>query len=145
MRRGRLMDRGMPGVMSQTFRTLIRSRMHTGMAAYRDRYADADLLLFEPRRDDYRMFFTNVFSFASRKEVVEHAYSSTLEQLRDRADEIGPVLERHGLRLREKVLSRKRFDVWESVGLSANQRLLPTTVATRDLRDALADLEGMLE
>lgn len=145
MRRGRLIDRGMPGVMSQTFRTLIRSRMHTGMAAYRDRYADADLLLFEPRRDDYRMFFTNVFSFASRKEVVEHAYASTMEQLRDRAEEIGPVLERHGLRLREQVLSRKRFDVWESVGLSADQRLLPTTVATRDLRDALADLEGMLE
>ena len=144
MRRGRLMDRGMPGVMSQTFRTLIRSRMDTGMAAYRERYAGADLLLFEPRRDDYRMFFTNVFSFASRKEVVEHAYRSTLEQLRDRADEVGPVLERHGLRLRERVLARKRFDVWESVGLAGDRPILPTTVPTRDLRDALADLDEWL-
>ncbi len=144
MRRGRLTDRGMPGVLSQTFRTLIHSRMGTGMASYRDRYAGADLVLFEPRRDDYRMFFINVFSFASRKEVVEHAYRSTLEQLRDRAGEIGPVLERHGLRLRESVLARERFDVWESVGVSGERQILPSTATTRDLRDALADLGDLL-
>ncbi len=144
MRRGRLTDRGMPGVLSQTFRTLIHSRMGTGMASYRDRYAGADLVLFEPRRDDYKMFFINVFSFAARKEVIEHAYRSTLEQLRDRADEVGPVLARHGLSLRESVLARDRFDVWDSVGLGGERRQLPTTAATRDLRDALADLGDLL-
>ena len=144
MRRGRLTDRGMPGVMSQTFRTLIHSRMGTGMASYRGRYEGADLVLFEPRKDDYTMFFTNVFSFAARKEVVAHAYRSTLEQLRTRADEVGPVLERHGIALREDVLARARFDVWESVGLATGRPLLPSTVATRDLHDALADLEEVL-
>ena len=77
MERGRLTDRGMPGVMSQTFRTLIHSRMGTGMASYRDRFENADLVLFEPRKDDYLMFFTNVFSFAARREVRDrwaHAY-----------------------------------------------------------------------
>ena len=144
MRRGRLTDRGMPGVMSQTFRTLIHSRMGTGMASYRERYEGADLVLFEPRKDDYTMFFTNVFSFAARKEVVAHAYRSTLAQLRDRAAEVGPVLERHGITLREDVLARPTYDVWESVGLAAGRPLLPSTVATRDLHDALADLEEVL-
>ena len=138
--RTRLTERGMPGVMAQTFRTLIHSRMASGMAAYRERYEGADLVLFEPRRDDYTMFFTNVFSFSARKQVIEHAYRSTLEQLRDRADEVGPIFERHGVRLREDVVARPRFDLWESVGLRAGSRQLPTTVATRDLRDALADL-----
>ncbi len=144
MRRGSLSDRGMPGVMSQTFRTLIHSRMGTGMAAYEERYPGADLVLFEPRKDDYRMFFTNVFSFSSRKEIVEHAYQSTLAQLRDRADEIGPVLERHGIRLREDVLARPTFDLWASVGFAAGRPVFPSTVATRDLRDALADLEELV-
>ena len=144
MRRGRLVDRGMPGVLSQTFRTLIHSRMGTGMASYRERYEGADLVLFEPRKDDYTMFFTNVFSFAARKEVVAHAYRSTLEQLRVRADEVGPVLERHRITLREDVLARPRYDVWESVGLASGRPLLPSTVATRDLHDALADLEEVL-
>lgn len=140
----RLTERGMPGVMAQTFRTLIHSRMASGMAAYRERYEGADLVLFEPRRDDYTMFFTNVFSFAARKEVIAHAYRSTLEQLRDRADEVGPVFERHGIRLREDVLARPSHDLWESVGLRSGSRSLPTTVATRDLRDALSDLDEML-
>ncbi len=142
MRRGRLTDRGMPGVLSQTFRTLIHSRMGTGMASYRERYENADLVLFEPRKDDYQMFFTNVFSFSARKDVVEHAYRSTLIQLRDRAEEVGPILERHGLRLRTDVLARPEFDVWESVKKPA---LTPTsTPATKSLRNTLADLDGLL-
>ena len=146
MRDGRLVDRGMPGVMAQTFRTLIHSRMASGMAAYRKRYEGADLVLFEPRRDDYTMFLTNVFSFSAREEVIAHAYRSTMAQLRDRAAEVGPVFERHGIRLRADVLARPKHDLWESVGLPAARRprLLPSTVATRDLRDALADLDEML-
>lgn len=144
MQRGHLADRGMPGVMSQTFRTLIHSRMGTGMAAYEGRYEGADLVLVEPRKDDYRMFFTNVFSFGARKDVVAHAYQSTLAQLRDRADTLGPLFERHGIRLREDVLARPAFDLWASVGISATRPLLPSTVVTRDLRDALADLDALL-
>ena len=146
MQHGRLVDRGMPGVMAQTFRTLIHSRMASGMAAYRKRYEGADLVLFEPRRDDYTMFLTNVFSFSAREEVIAHAYRSTMAQLRDRADEVGPVFERHGIRLRADVLARPTHDLWESVGLghARRRRLLPSTVATRDLRDALADLDEML-
>lgn len=144
MERGRLTDRGMPGVLSQTFRTLIHSRMGTGMASYRSRYEGADLLLFEPPRDDYRMFFTNVFSFRERKEVVEHAYRSALEQLRARADEVAPILERHGLRLREDVLGRDGDDVWASVGLEGETPILPSTRTTRDLLDTLADLDGLV-
>lgn len=143
MRRGRLTDRGMPGVLSQTFRTLIHSRMGTGMASYRERYEGADLVLFEPRKDDYRMFFTNVFSFASRREVVQHAYRSTLEQLRDRADEVAPVLERHGLHLRQDILNQPTFDVWTSVGMGEGQNP-PSIAATRALRDTLADLDRIL-
>ena len=144
MRRGRLTDRGMPGVMSQTLRTLIHSRMGTGMAAYKGRYDGADLVLFEPPKDDYTMFFTNVFSFAARQEVVQHAYKSTLQQLRDRADEIGPIFERHGVHLRSDVLARPRYDIWASVGIGDSGRVMPSTIATRDLHDALADLDALI-
>ena len=143
MERGRLTDRGMPGVMSQTFRTLIHSRMGTGMASYRGRYENADLVLFEPPKDDFLMFFTNVFSFSARREVVAHAYRSTLVQLRDRADEVGPILARHGVTLRADVLARPEFDVWASVGIGGRP-VAPSTPATRDLSDALARLDTMI-
>src|SRR4029078_1501901 len=61
-----IVDRGLPSVLSQTFRTLIYSRLQVATAAYAERYPGADVLLFEPRRDDPRMFFTNIFTFSAR-------------------------------------------------------------------------------
>lgn len=142
MKRGHLVDRGMPAVMSQTFRTMIHSRMGTGMAAYRARYEAADLVLIEPRRDDYAMFFTNVFSFDARQAVLEHAFRSTLRQLDDRYDELAPVLARHGITLRRDVIRDAAADVWAGVGVGSG---LPSTVATRNLRDALEALEELVE
>ena len=148
MRRGKLVDRGMPGVLAQTFRTLIHSRLTTGIAAYEQRYRDADVVLFEPRRDDYQMFFTNIFSFDARKAVVEHAYHATLESLRDRRETLGPVLARHGLRLRDDVLDNPAPRLWPSVGLDLMEE--PEQIddedrgapVARTLSDVLARLEA---
>ncbi len=147
MEQGNLLERGMPTVLSQTFRTLIRSRLDTGLAAYRERYEGADVVLFEPRRDDYTMFFVNVFSFSARRRIVEHAYVSTLAQLAARREELAPILGRHGVRLRDEVLDRPVHDLWAGVGMRSGGRrraVLPSTVPTRDLRDALSALEELL-
>lgn len=96
----RLIEGGLPVVLSQTFRALIHSRMHLGMASYDTLYPDADVVLIEPPRGDATMFFTNVFSYANRHRVCEHAYQVTRAHLLARRDELGPLFERHGLRLR---------------------------------------------
>lgn len=151
MRRGKLIDRGMPTVLSQTFRTLIHSRLTTGVAAYESRYEGADLLLFEPRRDDYQMFFTNVFSFDSRKMVIEHAYHATLESLRARREQVEPVLARHGLRLRREVVEDPAPRLWPGVGLHLMEEPLQLddedtgSPVARSLRDVLARLDDALD
>ncbi len=99
-----LVDGGLPAVLSQTFRTLLQSRMHSSMFKYAHEYAHADVILFEPETDDAEMFFTNVFSFSSRKRVAEHAYLATRADLRMRYKELLPVLARHGLSLRKDML-----------------------------------------
>ncbi|MCW2273140.1 putative acylesterase/phospholipase RssA [Rhodoblastus acidophilus] len=110
-----LAARGLPSVMSQTFRALIHSRMRVGMERYSKTYPDADVILFEPARDDAEMFFTNVFSYSSRHRLAEHAYQRTREELRRRADELDVVLARHGVSLdracladESRTLSRRR-------------------------------------
>lgn len=123
MRRGKLVDRGLPTVMSQTFRTLIRSRLGVGMKAYEVQYPDSDVLLLEPKRDDYRMFFTNVFSFSDRRAICAHAYSETLDELRRRRDEVAALLARHDLALRDEVLDDESRDLWKSLaGAMAEER-----------------------
>jgi NTE family protein len=99
-----LVESGLPAVLSQTFRTIIHSRMLAGFRAYEHLYPDADLILIEPSRLDHSMFFTNIFSFSNRRRVCEHAYQSTREFLLREAERLEPKLARHGLGLRRDVL-----------------------------------------
>jgi predicted acylesterase/phospholipase RssA len=105
-RHEKLVAGGLPAVLAQTFRALIYSRMQVGMAGYARQYRGADVLLFQPRRDDAEMFFTNVFSYANRHRVFRHAYQSTLRDLRARRKELAPRLARHGIAFRDDVLRR---------------------------------------
>lgn len=100
-----LADRGLPAVLSQTFRAIVDSRKQTGFQKYEHTYPDADLLLIEPDCDDTSLFFSNIFSYKNRRKVCEHAYRATRQHLRERADEIAPMLARHGLNLRCNVLA----------------------------------------
>jgi predicted acylesterase/phospholipase RssA len=112
MRRGKLIHRGLPTVLSQTFRTLVHSRLVVGLASYEPRFPQRDVVLIEPSRDDYRMFFTNVFSFTERKTVCEHAYRATRRFLCEKREQLEPVLARHGIRYRDAVLDDPDRSPW---------------------------------
>ena len=109
---------GLPTVLSQTFRSLIQSRMRVGMRDYRRRYAKADVLLFEPDRGDASLFFQNVFRYADREELAEHAYQRTRADLRRHATALEPMLRRHDVRLRLDVL----HDRTRTFALAVDQR-----------------------
>ena len=76
MTESRMIQGGLPLVLSQTFRALIQSRMQIGIGKYATEYPQSSILLVEPNRSDERMFFTNMFSYSSRSELAEHAYRS---------------------------------------------------------------------
>jgi predicted acylesterase/phospholipase RssA len=143
--RRRLTDFGLPSVLSQTFRTLIHSRMTVGMSAYAGRFPDQDIVLIEPGSGDDRMFFTNIFSFASRKELCEYAYQATLRDLRQRAAELGPLFAKHGIRLRERVLADESRDLWKGVGLTRGVRPGSWVSPATALDEALARLDSWFD
>jgi predicted acylesterase/phospholipase RssA len=137
---GTLTDRGLAVVLGQTFRSLIQSRMQVGMAGYHARFPTADLLLFEPDRDDEQMFFANVFRYADRRKLVDHAYQRVRADLRRHADTIDGVLERHGLRLRRAVL-RDRHRSFHAV---IEQQRRANARVFRDLGRTLRRLERLV-
>lgn len=106
--RHHLNDGGLPVVLSQTFRAIIHSRMRVGMDRYKHQYGNADVVLFEPTRDDAEMFFTNVFSYRDRRRLCEHAYQQTRRDLYRRRHELRPILARHGLDLDVPILKNHR-------------------------------------
>ena len=130
----RLVDGGLPQVLSQTFRSMIRSRMELGLHRYGKQYPDTDLVLFEPDPRDAHIFFSNPFSYAQRKRMAEHAYQSTRAQLRRRHGALETVLSRHGLHLDEAALAHP------------TRRLLDTRAAPRGRAQvALRRLDAVLD
>jgi predicted acylesterase/phospholipase RssA len=101
---GKLAQGGLLAVLSQTLRSIIHSRVEIGMSNYVVNYPDTDIILVEPSTEDADMFFTNLFSYNSRRRMCESAYQNTRMLLWQRRHEIGPMLERNGLRLKLSVL-----------------------------------------
>jgi predicted acylesterase/phospholipase RssA len=91
---------GLPIVLSQTFRAIIHSRMKVGMEKYRQQYPHADVVLFEPHREDADMFFASIFSYAQRKRLCAAAYRKTRQNLAERTAVLLPQLAKHGITLR---------------------------------------------
>jgi predicted acylesterase/phospholipase RssA len=101
----KLSQGGLPLVLSQTFRAIIHSRMKVGMDNYRRQYPRADVVLFEPDREDADIFFASIFSYAQRKRLCAAAYNKTRHKLATRAEALGPKLAKHGIRLRRDRLA----------------------------------------
>ncbi len=94
-----LVEGGFPAVMSQTFRSLIHSRLELGFKQYERSYPDTDIVLIEPDQRDAELFFANTFSYRQRRELAEHAYQQTRAMLRERQQALAPRLARHGVRI----------------------------------------------
>ncbi len=128
-----LVQSGLPAVLSQTFRTVIHSRLRVGFSRYAARFPDADVVLLEPD-EEYELFFANVFSFRSRRHICRAGYQATRRTLRARAAELVPILATHGLVLRTDVLHDPARNLWKSAGLESQH---PTASASRTVTGLL--------
>lgn len=140
LKQRKLVDGGLPVVLAQTFRAIIHSRMKTSLAKYDIEYKDADVILFEPGRDDADMFFTNVFSYADRKRLSEQAYRKTREELLRRRDELGPKLARHGVTINLGVLTDPHRSLARRMGQLKRRRARNMGLTALRLSDTLDDL-----
>lgn len=136
----KLADGGLPMVLSQTFRTLLQSRMQVGLAKYAQQYPETDQIVLEPNEDDAEMFFTNVFSYSSRHRVCEHAFQSTLRDLKRQFKVLEPMLAKHGLTLKLDVLNNTELTLLDGI-----EPVTRRTEATAQLRHSLDDIELRLK
>lgn len=104
----RLVDGGLPAVLSQTFRSMIHSRMELGMKHYEHAYPGTDIVLIEPDQRDPEMYLANTFRYGQRRQLAEHAYQQTRSLLRARRSSLTPKLARHGIALDLDVLEDPR-------------------------------------
>jgi predicted acylesterase/phospholipase RssA len=140
----RIVDGGLPVVLSQTFRSLIHSRLELGLKGYGASHPRADLLLFEPDHRDPALFLANVFAYGQRRALAEHAYQATRADLRKRRSSLRPLLARHGLALADAALDdpfrrllRRRRSRPAALGSEATRTLQRLDEVLHDLARAL--------
>jgi predicted acylesterase/phospholipase RssA len=133
---------GLPLVLGQAFRAMIHSRMHVGMEKYQRQYPDANILLFEPDREDADMFFANILGYRQRKRLCAMAFANTRRNLVARARAMAPVLRQHGIAIRHDRLSDPARDVAMALN---DPRPLRADSAHRNVRDTKRELRHTLD
>ncbi len=135
-----IVDGGLPGVLSQTFRSMIHSRMELGMKHYERTYPDTDIILIEPDHRDPELYLANTFSYSQRRALAEHAYQQTRSMLRSNQTTLSRKLGRHGITLNLQVLSDpKRQLVQAPAPTSRLGRAMLT------LHEVMNDLDGLTQ
>jgi predicted acylesterase/phospholipase RssA len=133
----RLVDGGLPVVLSQTFRSLIHSRLELGMKGYEQTHPHTDIVLFEPDHRDAELFLANTFSVSQRRALAEHAYQRTREMLRSRRTTLSAQLARHGITIDRQVLD----DAHRRLVAKRSRAGTRSAQALKRLDETLADLE----
>ena len=129
----RIVDGGLPAVLSQTFRAMIHSRLELGMKHYKRAYPDTEIVLLEPDHRDTEMYLANTFSYGQRRQMAEHAYQQTRQMLRSRKTTLSAKLARHGVSLNMQVLD------------DPNRHLVSAKPAATRVGRAIAALEEVME
>ena len=129
----RIVDGGLPAVLSQTFRAMIHSRLELGMKHYERAYPNTDIVLLEPDHRDTEMYLANTFSYGQRRQMAEHAYQQTRQMLRSRKTTLSAKLSRHGVTLNMQVLDDPK------------RHLVAVRPAATRLGRAIASLEEVME
>jgi predicted acylesterase/phospholipase RssA len=91
-----LAERGLPAVVDQVFRMLVRSQVLYGLQAMQDRFPEVDLVLVEPEAHDWTMFSYHPMRYSVRERIARHAYEQTRQKLLRDAPRLTELFARHG-------------------------------------------------
>ena len=106
-RTGYLSEKGLVHVIDQAFRIMIHKRLEYGVQIIKESYPDVDIILIEPDRKDFTMFFYNIFRYSARVIIAEHGFSSLMQMIDSNFDEYRRVFGKYGIDLNREVVSQE--------------------------------------
>ncbi len=149
-------DKGVQAIGSQILRIVMQSGLDYHVKQLRRRHPDVDIIVIEPRRDDYKMFFYNIMRYSARVTIAQHGFESVTIGLADKYPEFKATLARHGLEITRRFVIEDLAamqesgndldvvrDLLEQVEHRPQQERRGATSA-KSLQTALAELEGAI-
>ncbi|MBE2221951.1 MAG: patatin-like phospholipase family protein [Anaerolineae bacterium] len=109
-----LSEKGMQAIANQVFRTVSHSALHYHIKQLKRTHPEVDIILIEPRPDDYQMHFYNIMRFSARLIIARHGYESATLGLAADYPQYKDVLARHGIPLSRQFVIEELTTIQES-------------------------------
>ncbi|MBI4673756.1 MAG: patatin-like phospholipase family protein [Chloroflexi bacterium] len=151
-----LSDKGLSAIAQQITRISAHSALHYHIKQLRKAHPDVDIILIEPSRHDYKMFFYNAMRYSARLILAQHGFESVTLRIAEDYAHYKTLLGRHDIAITRRVLLQElRALQQDSLSTRTLRRILENPpeqprlkrrrAATRPLRRALTELNATLE
>jgi predicted acylesterase/phospholipase RssA len=152
-----LSDKGLSAIAQQITRITAHSTLHYHIKQLRKTRPDVDIVLIEPSRHDYKMFFYNAMRYSARLLLARHGFETVTMHIAEDYAHYKKMLEGHGIRITRRILLQELYSLQHDVNSvrtlhrilehSARQNSRPRrrSAQTRPLRSALNDLGKTLD
>ncbi len=111
---GYLSDKGAAAIANQVTRIGSHSGLHYHIKQLRRSHPDVDIILIEPRRDDYQMFFYNIMRYSARLLVAQHGFESVTVQMAEDYARYQEILARHGIEISRQLVGSELAEIRQS-------------------------------
>jgi hypothetical protein len=95
-------------------RILMHSGLHYHVKQLRRQHPDVDIILIEPRPDDYQMFFYNIMRYSARLTVARHGFESVTLDLAEDYPRYRKIMARHGIPLSRRLVITELAEIQQS-------------------------------
>ena len=109
-----LSEKGAQAVFSQFMRISLRSGLAYHIKQLRRRHPDVDIILIEPRRDDFQMAFYNTMRYSARVIIAQHGFESVTVDLANQYQDLKATLARHGFDITRRFVIEELLAIQES-------------------------------
>jgi predicted acylesterase/phospholipase RssA len=111
---GYLSDKGIQSVANQTLRITTHAGLHYHIKQLRRSHPEVDIILIEPRPEDYQMFFYNIMRYSARLFVARHGFESATLDLAEDYPRYKQILARHGIPITRRLVIEEIAEIQQS-------------------------------
>jgi NTE family protein len=111
---GHLSEKGVQSVANQVFRIMLHSGLNYHVKQLRRAHPEVDIILIEPKPEDYEMFFYNIMRYSARLIVARHGFESVTVDLATDYQAYKAVLARHGIPITRRLVIEETAEIVNS-------------------------------
>jgi NTE family protein len=111
---GHLSEKGLASIANQVGRLSSHAGLHYHIKQLRRTHPEVDIILIEPSRRDYQMFFYNIMRYSARLIVARHGFETVSLKLAEDFASYEEMLARSGIRLSRRLLFEELNEIQQS-------------------------------